>query len=291
MKSLLTFLTSGLITFLLLMSCSKESAKPAVAPAGSVMATVDGTSWTGIGAAVIANGSITIAGQDANNKGIQLSILKNTVKGTYDIKGSTSALSDATISMTPPGEVAYASVYFTDGLKIGSITITEIDETNKTISGSFNGKVKRFIPAEKEVEIKGGSFTKVAYTTKPATTTNTFSAKVSGTLLDATIITGVKALGTITLNFSTADAKKIIVIQMPDNVTTGSHAFGNFGANYFALYTLNSESNESVSGSVNITSYDTSKKHIEGTFSFSAEPLLGGTAIPITEGSFKVTYN
>lgn len=292
MKSLFKLMLPVVLVVVLL-SCSKDSDE-AIASAGSIAATVDGVSWKAtVASASIANGAITIAGKDANNKGIQFGTLKSIKKGTYSVKGPNgSELPEASLSLTPAGETAYASSYYAAGQTVGTITISEIDETNKTVSGSFSGKVKRLVPAQKEIEIKGGTFNKVSYATVPTSGSNSFSVKVAGTSFSASVVSGAKAIGKIVLNFTTSDMKKIITIVTPDNVTTGMQSFGKTGATYYATYTDNSVVNESVSGSLNITSHNTTTKRIEGTFSFSAQPFpMGGSTISVTEGSFAVTYN
>lgn len=235
--------------------------------------------------------SVTVAGQDAS-KGIQLAVLKKTVTGTYDCKGAGTTVPDATVSFTPQGENAYASIYYEDAEKVGSITISEIDEVNKTISGTFSSKVKRVVPSEKAADITSGSFTKIPYSTNAPASSSSLSAKVDGTLMNASIATGARAFGKLVLNGSTLDGKQIITITIPETATPGTYTFGVLGTTSYATYTLNPNTYESTSGSVKITAHSTTSKHIEGTFSFSAEPFgFEAETIAVTEGAFVITYN
>ncbi len=104
--------------------------------------------------------------------------------------------------------------------------VTEIDEANKTISGTFVCKIKRTVPEEKEVIIKDGSFTKITYTTEPGSNPeNEFSAKVDGANFPASTAGGVQAFGKLTLNFAKSNADAI-GITVPDDISTGTYTLG-----------------------------------------------------------------
>lgn len=279
------------IALSLILSCSNDESEKEIAPEGSMIAKIEGSSWKSEqAAAVIFNDAISIVGTDGDDNGIELSVLTSNVAGTYMVKGTETSLPDALVSYTPSGEIAYFSSYFPEAVTVGKMIITEIDEVNKTISGTFECKVKRLVPEEKELEIKEGSFTRIPYTSDAsAPTDNTFSAKVDGINFGATIIGGVKAFNTITLNAT--NGTKGIAISLPATVTTGSHNFGGISDDYYATYLSGSTYYQSTSGSVNITKHDTAAKLIEGTFSFAAELFpAGGGSVSVTAGAFSISY-
>jgi|GEM_PF-1681002 len=289
MKRHFDFSTGLVMLVIFFFSCSDKSSAPEpVAKAGKMIATADGAAWeSAVAAAVIANGTITIVGTDASGTTIKLSILKAAAIGTYDVMGYDIYPPDVTtVTMTPQGEAAYSPDYYPDGTRLGTVTISEIDAINKTVSGKFSVKIERLAPAEKEIELKSGSFTKIPFT-------NTCTAKASGGTFYAKIINGVKSSGNLTLNFlADNDFAQAIVIVVPDNVATGPHDFGTLGSSYYATYNIGATLFGSFSGSVNITLHDTTNKRIEGTFGFLCMPLpYGGSVTPVTEGSFAVTYN
>ena len=122
---------------LLLMSCSKDSDNDTpVAPAGKFVAKVDGASFEADGAAQIYNDVIIVAGQ-MGTKTISVTVTKGVV-GTYEVKGTALGVTpDAEINYSPDGKTVSSSV-FAAGETVGTVTISEIDQVNKTVSGTFS---------------------------------------------------------------------------------------------------------------------------------------------------------
>lgn len=104
--------------------------------------------------------------------------------------------------------------------------------------------------------------------------------------------------GKIILTASENNSFPSIGITIPNTITPGTYTFsGAFGAN-IGLYNTGSGQNEQFSaasgtGTLNITSHDTSNDVIQGTFSFTASPNLGnssGNSYAISQGEFTMNY-
>lgn len=177
----------------------------------------------------------------------------------------------------------------------GEITITEIDEVNKTISGTFF-----FTGYNTFQETKGftnGVFTKISYDTDVSTSDNdnAFFAKIDdvefvedgigGALLS---LPGTPSIITIS---ATKTSLETISISVNADIAIGTYDFSTLNTP-MGQYNLSlTEGVVSDSGTLKITSHDTTNKRIIGTFSFSASSILGtGSSYEITEGSFDVTY-
>ena len=272
---------------LLLTSCSKDSDNDTpVASAGKFMAKVDGTSFEADGAAQIYNNVIIVAGQ-MGTKTISVTVTKGVV-GTYDVKGTALGVTpDAEINYSPDGKTVSSSVFAT-GETVGTVTITEIDQVNKTVSGTFSSKV---IPASTGsiADITSGSFTKIPYVTTPA---STLTAKIDGTPFAATIVASQRGFGELVINAQSLNGAQIISLSVSDAITPGTYAIGEPGSeDAYALYTVSSNIFMSNTGTITITTHNTTTKRIEGTFSFTADPISAeGDGHALTEGTFAVTY-
>src|SRR5689334_11448126 len=125
-----------LLVAVLSTSCStSDDPGPAItAPEGKIVATIDGASFEGIGGAQIYNDEIMIGG-NSGDEYISVIITKAAAVGTYDVKGAALGVTtpDAEVNYRPEGNILYSSSFATDGELVGTVTITEIDETNHTI--------------------------------------------------------------------------------------------------------------------------------------------------------------
>jgi hypothetical protein len=294
MKAISKLLLSATLMSVLFISCSDDgSDNTPVAPTGNIIATVDGTAWEATGVAIVSDNFISVGGK-SGGKTVQVTVFKDDAVGTYEVKGVgaiTTYTPEAIVLYETAGSGTSSSIYFDNKEAVGSVIITEIDEVNKTVSGTFQSKVKSFIDGS-TAELTTGSFSKVPYTTE--VTTSTMNAKIDGVQFNSHIVVSAKAAGTLILNGQTLGGQQIITISVPEKVSVGTFTLGEPGfTDHYATYTTNGEKNyTSVSGTLKITAHNTTTKHIEGTFSFSAE-LFGpveGDAISLTEGVFSITY-
>jgi hypothetical protein len=292
MKAISKLLFSATLMSVLFTSCSDDdSNKSPVAPAGNIIATVDGAAWEASGVAIIGNNSISVGGQ-SGGKTVQVTVYKDDVVGTYEVKGLgalTTFTPEAMVAYEASGSLASASIYFDNSVAVGSVTITEIDEVDKTVSGTFHSKVKSFTD-ETTNEITAGSFTKIPYTTE--VTTSTMSAKIDGVQFNSHVVVSARSMGTIVLNGQTLGAQQIITISVPETIAVGTYALGELGlSDQYTTYTANGKTYASVSGTVKITVHNKTTKHIEGLFNFTAEPFgFEGSNVSATEGAVSLNY-
>lgn len=173
----------------------------------------------------------------------------------------------------------------------GTVTITEIDTQNKTISGTFSFKgywsdsdVTNIPPKN----FTNGVFTDIPYQAYEDPSNNTFFAKVNGTEFVETEILAVTLNGVIGLGAANA-TQQSITLGVNEDIIPGTYPItGNVGTDQVqASYKLNGTTTISASsGSVTITSITADR--VVGTFSFVA--VNGGTTYNVTEGAFDIEY-
>jgi hypothetical protein len=286
------FFKNPLLAFTLmtlaLVSCSDDSDdnKPAItAPVGKVSATIGSTSFEGAGGAQISNDEIVV-GAISGDHLLSIFVTKAAAVGTYEVKGAQPGVTpDAEINYSPDGVTLYSSVFALNGEKVGTVTIVEIDEANKTISGTFSTKV---LSTGGSLEVSG-SFNKIPFTNMAS---NSLTAKIDGTSFTATAAFGQSTMGIIALNGQTLNGSKIITVSFDEDISTGTYAIGEIGDDVYATFTTDLVNFVSSTGTLTITKHDKSASRIEGTFSFEAVPFFEeGDGHNITEGSFAITYN
>jgi hypothetical protein len=233
-------------------------------------------------AAIITNGTILINGvKDSNGENFAL-ILNGSTTGVYNTQDDL-----FTYSTSSMAEYGYTNFTNIPSESTGSVTITSINETNHTISGTFSyiGHWSDFTAPNPPAPIgfTNGSFT-VPYTVSIPSTTDTFFAKVDGLeFVESFIATGFATVGTedvISVN-ATNSADDRISISINDTYTVGN----SYSAVAEAKCTLlegGVVSNASIGTVTIVTKTDT---RISGTFSFTT--VSGRT---ITEGAFDVAY-
>ncbi|MDN3722779.1 DUF6252 family protein [Aequorivita sp. SDUM287046] len=173
------------------------------------------------------------------------------------------------------------SIYTTRPNGEGVITISEVNEANKTLSGTF--RFNAFLPGIDTIYVSKGALHNVSYTggeiTDP-TNAGLFTAKVDGNPFLPIIVTSRNTGNTIITSGSTANAS--IVISVTANVEPGEYSLprGGFAAKFQGV----NGPEPTASGIVKIIEHDTSEMRIKGTFSFITNRT------EITEGQFDVAY-
>ncbi|MEP1489508.1 MAG: DUF6252 family protein [Algibacter sp.] len=176
----------------------------------------------------------------------------------------------------------------------GEVVITEIDEENKTISGTFFFTGHNVEKGAKE--FTNGTFNNVSYGTDilPSNSANSFFAKVDGVefIEDAVQGMAVSLGGINNIGISaTKNNLETIGLNLDANVVPGEYELSTFSIPS-GLYSKSfSESYASNAGKVIITTHDVANKHIVGTFEFTATSFLSADEkYEVTEGSFDITY-
>ncbi len=251
--------------------------------------------------AIVNNTGIFITGIKTDGTFIQISWTGLPTVGTHKDNGTTSlgfVYSSGSGLDSYIGGSSFSN--YSNYKDINELKISSIDTQNKIIKGTFQftgGQVR----TNNELFVK--SFTKGEFTLSytgdvpkttevPSTAKNTFSAKLDGVDFNPTHINAVKAAGKIMINGRRGTVESIGLF-LSESVTSGTTSdLSSFGTNQ-GIYTIDASATGSMTGkgSVIITSHDTSKKRITGTFSFDASSLFTPSVKKsITSGSFDVTY-
>ena len=295
MSRVLPFLSVTLVA-LFIISCSKEVSVDTLnaAPAGvsgNFRAKIDGNDWVAdkITEAARLQGIISIAGISNDHKTVVITLLDSGVH-TYTLSNTTinvAAYVDSSAA-TPASLTTNAGI--NPGDAGGTVTITKIDESKKTISGTFQFAV--FHPDNnRKKTFTEGVFTDIPYSTDPIPGSgagngkDTFAVKVDGVLWKPGFALAADAGTQFTIT-GMDGADKWLSLFFTGGITPGTYPMGDLFTPYSGSY----NGINSTSGSLQILENNTSKKRIRGTFSFHAEDALGGNATELTEGYFSLSY-
>lgn len=163
----------------------------------------------------------------------------------------------------------------------GTVTISELNETNKTISGTFN--FNAFLPGIDTIYVSKGALHNVSYTggdIDDPTNAGVFKAKVNGNQFLPIVVSSRNTGNTIITSGSTANST--IIISIKPDVEPGEYTVPRSG--FSAKYQDVTGPETTDEGIINILEHNTSAKTIKGTFSFITNRS------EITEGEFNVTY-
>ena len=286
---------------LTMLSCNKElsyensGGADSATTTGNFTALIDGVSWsasdTAEGASILLD-LINLSGVNANNQQLSI-VLNDTLPGTYTLDQS--SLSTAVFSDNNTS-AAYSSNQGTDTSQAGgTVTVTGIDRTNKTISGTFSFKLYRDSDGKQKV-FTNGVFNKLPYVDSlpAATGTDSMHASIDGGSWTAQSIIASAFSNTITIAGSYSDGSKTIGLVMPQDITPGSYTLDYTGTTYFGTYSPSVSSGlASSSGTLQILENNNSTRRVRGNFNFTAVDPTNSSAqqYQITNGYFSVTYN
>lgn len=310
MKKFNILFVSLLVLILSLNSCSKDESvgdSTSVAKDGTLKVDFDGKTFVSTTVQAIVNESyISITGLRApNGDFIQITLPTNKV-GTYTWKNFSNIDEPLVLAYTPAGGAnAYICVPKEDADGIlnytdtGVLTISSIDNVTKKISGTFeftgidfmgnnaNGETKKFTK---------GSFTNISFaadvvTPTPTPTSNTFSAKLDGVDFIPTNIFTLLQSGRISIS-ARKGSVETIGISLPSTIKEGTYTVESYGLDYIFQYSkdMTATGNFTGEGSVVISSHDTAKKIIKGTFKTKYTSLFATATYNVTDGAFSVSY-
>lgn len=163
----------------------------------------------------------------------------------------------------------------------GMVTISEINQTNKTITGTFH--FNAFLAGIDTLYVSNGVLHNVSYANGnigDPTNAGTFSAKVNGN--DFTPISVSTRDTGNTIIISGAAANSSIIISVPVSVELGEYTLprGGFSAKY-----QNANGPETTeAGTISVLEHNRQERTIKGAFSFLTNRS------EITVGAFNVTY-
>jgi hypothetical protein len=178
-------------------------------------------------------------------------------------------------------EDAGGNIYTTNPDGEGVVTISELNETNKTLSGTFN--FNAFLPGIDTIYVSRGTLFNISYSGGDIidpSNVGLFKAKVDNNPFIPIVVSSRNTGNTLIVSGSTANAT--IVISVPPTVEPGEYALpgGGFAAKYQGL----TGPETTVEGMVKIVEHNITAKTIKGTFSFITNRT------EITEGEFDVVY-
>ncbi len=262
---------------------------------GNFTATINGTPWVAdrIAQAARMNGIINISGLGIDKKFITITLQDSGVH-QYTLDYTNAANAGAYTDSNSTNVLAFTSnAGLTPGQTGGVVNITSIDETNKTMSGTFSFKARRDVD-NAIVTITEGVFTNISYITTlpPTASSDTLTAKVGGVDFVPTSVNGISAFSMLNLSGSDNTGSRSIGLTLPDNIGVGTYTLGPIGSTYYAQYNLDASTFlMSTTGSLTILEHNTTTKKIRGNFSFSGATLVPPTVTAqITAGYFSLTY-
>jgi hypothetical protein len=295
----------ALLMIISFFGCSKEMSYETPHQIGggdtaSFKAMINGVQWIAVdslsGATILA-GLINVTGISSDNKLVSITLVGSGT-GTYTLNQSSASVlsySDLNSSNTNPFTTSQGQDTSFAG---GQVTVTAINTTKKTISGTFQCKVYRAQDSRQEI-ITQGIFNNIPYTdTLPkASQTDTFNVTIAGTPWVApsisTSITPASPVNKLQIIGTTQDGSKLVGLIMPSNVAPGTYSTDLQQGTYSGVYiptpgvTLLSD----PSGSITILSNDTTGRRIRGDFQFPAFDLQGvNPTVLLTQGFFSVSY-
>ncbi|RZJ31079.1 MAG: hypothetical protein EOO48_03150 [Flavobacterium sp.] len=251
---------------------------------------IDGTTYTATTTLVyITGGSIQLSAVRAAGDSFGF-LLDGTTAGTYTALDNLLAYNQAGSEF---GWAGFNPDNETENT--GSLVITQVDQVNHTISGTFSftgywtDGDNASPPAPKH--FTNGVFTNLPYTTS-SPTGDTFYAKVNGVDFNQNdllaVTTTINSTEFISIGAANANDEELTV-SVKSSFGVGSHTItGSLATDGVQIMYTNSAGDEgqATSGSVSITEKTASR--IKGTF--SGVVTIGSTNYTITAGSFDAAY-
>ncbi|PZR19145.1 MAG: hypothetical protein DI539_14990 [Flavobacterium psychrophilum] len=230
------------------------------------------------------NGLLVIVGAKAPSEVVSVGV-SGTAEGTY---------TETTCSYIPSAnsQTGYMNINPATFANNGTVTITEIDYENNTVSGTFSFTAYSVNPAAVPASIvfANGSFENIPVTGLPDPGTEPeqyMKAKVDGQQVNFGTIMAAPNMGTLMLSGTNAASQEFLTLNLPEDITPGTYALETF-SDYYATYLgFSGTSIPSDSGTITIISHTDGS--IKGTFSFSGEDF-DGNPHSITNGEFNIHY-
>lgn len=247
--------------------------------------TFDGQQYNGTqNLATVGNGLITVNGFRGTNGEYVSIVIDAITEGTYT--------DDAVFAYSPDGDEdnVYSSLTIENA---GTVTITEIDRVNHTISGTFSFRAVNQANVAKE--FTSGEFNDIPYTENETTPSDDiFSATVDGTNFTYAstdlIVTPITVGSNDYVSLEGVNANHQIRLSIDLSLAIGNHVFSNAISSPARAYYKNAADEEFVAagGTLNITSKTATR--IAGTFNYTVTDNAGATHT-VSAGAFDVEYD
>lgn len=198
------------------------------------------------------------------------------------------------LAFNPAGsEYGYWSVNPDDATaNTGTITITEINTTDHTISGTFNftGYWSNTDETVAPKQFTNGVFTDLPYVSD-SPTNDSFTASIDGTAFTAgDVLTAETTVeGTSFISVAGQSAGTAITVSVKSGITTGSYTItGSPAADQVQVVFTNAAGNGGLATSGTVTVTQITADRVTGTF--SATVVDGTETFQITNGTFDAAY-
>lgn len=305
-----------IVALVTIIACQKElngdvdpslfDTTPVVVDTGKLQADVNGVRWVANNTVVAqfiapdTNGTpglFLLSATSNNGRELNIGLIDSGVHVYSLFTNDTSFISNGaeySDSTSPAKGSFYSSDSITPNrVKVGTVTITQIDTVNKTVSGTFSFKVYRQSDNSSR-SLTNGTFTKVPYTKTggiiPTPSTDTFHVKISDTLFDAFSIIPINSSGTVSINGTDSTGNKTVAVTFKDTIKPGNYTFDLF--NRSGVYTLNSTKIYTPTpgtGLLQILENNAVSKRVRGNFSFTGKnPIMASDTVQLKEGYFSV---
>ena len=252
----------------------------------SMYGLINGSNWRSADpTAIISDSRIKITGISGNGQAIIITLNAKQV-GEYTFTPSNGHYAEFIPNMAS-GTERFSTLNTESGS--GFVRLSSLNSELKTLGGEFYFSAYRNDGGVKNVT--EGKFNNVPYTYYDfgdEVYTNVFKYGAGGTIWSAIDIYANKT-DTAMVVYGACDRSvswQSITLQLPTNITTGRHDFGNGISATFQSGFYNYPATE---GAVTISEYNTSTKVIKGTFFFNY--LDNNNAVQsITDGTFDIKY-
>lgn len=300
MKKTYSFLIIALIGWGI-SACKKETSIENGSSTANFTALINGVQWTSARTtegATLLQGMLNITGISADSQEISIT-LTDTALGKYTLSPTTSSLA-AYGYVDSSSAATFSTSQGADSTQSGgTVTLTQVNRTNNTVSGTFSFTVYRGSDGQQR-SITSGIFNNIPYTTSLPTSSpgDTVTATIDGTAWTGQSIQATTLDGQLTILGSSSDASQSVALIIPTNAQAGTHPLTPSGGSptYMAVYDFASSSGGNTaapasSGSINVLVNNTTTSRISGSFTFNTTDATGvNTNHSITSGYFSVYY-
>ncbi len=177
-------------------------------------------------------------------------------------------------------------IYDTHPSGAGEIVVSNWDEANRTLTGTFT--FTAILPGTDTLTVQRGIFFEVPYqgilidepTDDPPPNAGTFVADIDGATFNPFDIAAALVGDQIVIRGLTPSTE--VTVGVPASVTLGNYTLPTLG--FSAAYTKNGVTETASSGNIIIIEHQPDQKTIKGTFSFRTASHV------ITRGQFNVSY-
>lgn len=287
------YLSILLIFSLVIFSCKKEKVEDPVddtptapPPAASFTMQVDGSNFTSTSlTSLIDAGEMKIEATDGT-KIIRFTVTEEGI-GSF-LLGNPNGV--ATGEYLPTGNES--DTYTISGL----LTISNIDNSTKKVSGSFKGEATG---SGGTINLENGTFINNIYTGNftgaGINVLQEGAVDLDGAAFSPTLITGNEGFGKIAINLAKNSGTESIGLSFDQTLVAGEYDFTNpnqVSGTYIASGNPDGQYAAS-SGDFVLTSYNLSEKNIKGIFNFQAIPTPGNSNTnnhQIQNATFSINY-